>query len=187
MEGQAQCELNLSDVMKKSAMLIAHETWQNMHKRIDSIIKICMGFNNNVYEWNDYRSEAFIACYDAILSHSAFRPRNPNSKFTPPPDMIDDIDGITRMKIETYAYWYIYKRLFAMAHCEEINYHVHRTNGEYIQTLSNNEYRKRKKSLEQQGCMVRSTRTTYRFSELSSEKDGKIREYSPVFIKDDEV
>ena len=69
-----------------------------------------------------------------------------------------------KMQIETFAYWYLQKKIFgAAAKVNEVIYHIWK-DGVFQCTMDNSEFRKRKKSLQMRGCTFT---TSNLFSDLS--------------------
>lgn len=140
-----------------------------MSPLINHLIRKYIRFNN-VCEWDDYKNEALVGCVDAVIKFRTdyvSKSGNQNSK-------------ITRMKRQTFAYWFILKRLARISGADEYHYHLFDQDGFFCTTLSNTDYRKNKKKYEQKGFTARSIRSTLTFSELSSERgDGKSIEFVP--------
>lgn len=176
-----QKRTKLSDAEQQMIMATASDLYVSMKKMIDSIVNKFKNFSN-ANDWCDYQQEAFLACYDAALRHSPYRTREESdTSSTEDADGMDN-DGLSKMKLETFTYWFLLKKLSKLAkNGEEIVYHILKDN-DFVKTLNNNQYRKLKKSLEEGGYTVRSARTTLTFSELASEKDGKVVDFIPAAI-----
>ena len=170
-------------IMRRQAMEEAMELRNRMSRETNQIINKCIGLNS-VCDKDDYRQEAFLACYDAELKYDP----NHCTKASSNPDVDCNANendgepkGKTKMTKKTYGQWFMRKRIPKVAHCDEINYLVHNAKDHsYVKTIRNNEYRKNKRSLEARGFTVESKRAQYNFSDLSSVKDGEIREFVPT-------
>ena len=166
--------------------------YESMVKQIDRLANRCKCFSN-INEIGDYAQEAYIACSDATLRYSRYHKRKPDPQYVPTEITDEEIaeasklwditndEALSIMRMETYAHWYISKRLFRLATAEGIEYEIRDKDNNYITTMNNNEYRKNKKALTDKGCKANSYRPTKHFCELSSKTDnGGIREFEPA-------
>jgi hypothetical protein len=97
-----------------------------------------------------------------------------------PPEEIVQLK-VTVMKPETFAHWYISKAMDARADTKEIEFRIFDSEGEYVETLSNTEYRKRKRQILAAGYTVDSTKKTISFSEYDSRRGPDSRDrYEPA-------
>ncbi len=152
----------MREVANEAAVLLGQ-----MKRQVDSVTSKVVKYNA-AYEWEDYHQEAYLAVYDAVL------------RFSPLHAVTDrESQRTSQMQKQTFAQWFVQKRLFKMADLKEICFNVYDGNT-CIEILTNSEYRKRKKELESKGYTIRSTRNTYHFSELASNKEGKIIEFDPA-------
>jgi len=115
------------------------EEFKKMIPQIRSIIKKLSGFSN-AWEEQDYFQEAALAYLEAQQKYRKAAG-----------------GGRTKMQPQVYCQFRIKKRLQAMAsQSGEVVYNVYSPAGEFVRTLSNNEYRKKKKKLEFEGFLIRS-------------------------------
>ncbi len=176
--------------------------WQSLQKQIKYLCEKIIRFNSiNTVE--DYMHEAFLACYDAVCRYDSYVTKkkkehaadqkaigwskevlcDPGSS-SPAPYHITQIDNATQMinktimKIEVFAFWYIQKRFFKLADMKEVVFNIFTEDGEYIETLSNSEYRKKKKVLELRKCVI-STSNIFKSMDKpdSDEDEDSIQEF----------
>jgi len=150
----------------------AHLVWKSLQKQIRRLGEKIIRFNS-IYTMEDYVNEAFIACYDAVCRYDSYVTKKKKEHAiqqraigwsnevlddhegkSPLPFHITQIENGTQkvnktiMKIEVFTFWYIQKRFFRLADMDEVVFNVFSENLEYLETLSNSEYRKKKKDLE---------------------------------------
>ena len=129
----------------------ALELQDKMEKKIGKIIRSVIGYNR-AYEEEDYRQEAYAACFDAELKYRKFKKVISNSCQSFDADIrsfLNIIGGSTKMKKETFCFWFLQKRLYKMADLGEVLWDIFGDNGNYVETLTNKEFRQIKKSLDQ--------------------------------------
>jgi len=161
------------DSIKETAA-IGYELFILMQREIDALSNKISGFGR-AYERSDYRGEAYLACLEAAAKFCRHHIRK-----TDDPDAPVDYRSISKMQKKVYTYLHIKKKLYHMADVHEVDFDIYDKDERYIKRLSNTDYRKERKILKQQNCIVKSVRTTHSFSELTSVRDGKVTEYDPV-------
>lgn len=155
--------------------------WTKMKRAIDSIIKNCIGFRNGS-QWEDYENEAYLAVYDAVIRYFVGHKRRENVEYDLP-ECLDitpaELVRMSTMTEQVYAHWYVSKRLYKVAGEAEIEWNVSKDDI-YVETVNNAEYRKKKKFYEQNGYKALSSRKTYSFSELATDRNGRVVEFDPA-------
>jgi hypothetical protein len=173
----------------------AHLVWQSLQKQIKHLAEKIIRFNS-IYTIEDYINEAYLACYDAICRYDSYVKKKkkehavdkkaigwskevlgePGSR-SPLPFQITPIENSTQMinktimKIEVFAFWYILKRFFKLADMDEVVFNVFNEDEEYIETLSNSEYRKKKKELKSKKCIIRTSNIYRSLDRFNSDVD----------------
>ncbi len=115
-------------------------TYKKLLPQIRSIVKMLENFNNS-YETEDYFQEAFVACLEANKMYKKAI-----------------LSGRMKMQPEVFSLYRVKNHLFAMADTGEIAYEIYSPSGDYIKTMHNNEFRKTKKKLAEEGYSFRSVR-----------------------------
>lgn len=116
-------------------------TYKKLMPQIRGIVKSLENFNTS-YTEEDYFQEAFLACLEAKEKYKKIS----NNKRT-------------KMQPTVFAFMYIRKHLYTMAaDSNEVVYQVYSPTGEYLKTMMNNEYRKKKKKLSEEGCTFKTIR-----------------------------
>lgn len=62
----------------------------------------------------------------------------------------------SQMAIDVFAFWFIKKRLYQLADQDEVVFNIYNSDGEYLKTISNTEYRKEKVELGLKRCSAES-------------------------------
>ncbi len=116
----------------------AFELFQTMEfqKMVRKTILKVLPFNR-VYTFEDYHQESFIACLSAVEKFNRIHKSNNGNGA-----------GSNKMSLRTYAMWHVFKAIYKLADTGEVVWDVMDENGEYVETISNKEFRRRKKSLE---------------------------------------
>lgn len=181
--GDAEFEL---DADRRVFIEVANEVWMSIQRQIHTIVDVLEQTNPVVRERKDYLNEAFAACWEAVLKYRFLHSRKENVDYEIP-EFDDPIELIncTKMKLETFAHWFVSKKLQNMGRQDEVQINIRDKNNTFIDQMSNTEYRKKKRSLEEKGYTAQSTRSTIRFSELSTERDGKSIPYDPADVSYD--
>jgi len=142
--------------MEATGKDVGHEAfvlWEKMQPSIKKIVQKVLGYNGS-YELNDYLNESYIACVEALTKY-----RNGNN------DADYRLHSATlgnngSMKAETFAFWFIEKRIHKMADTGEVAWEVYDSSGNYKNTVFNGEYRRIKKNKEDKGYTFVSKRMT---------------------------
>lgn len=176
--------------------------WQSLQKQIKYLCEKIIRFNS-IYTIEDYMHEAFIACYDAVCRYDSYVSKkkkehainqrvigwgnevlcDSDSDLSVSYHILQIENGTqmfkkTIMKINVFAFWYIQKRFFKLADMKEVVFNVFTEDGEYIETLSNSEYRKKKKDIELKKCVI-STSNIFKSMDKpdSDENEDSIQEF----------
>ena len=119
-----------------------HNLFNKLQPQINRIINEIINYNNT-YTKEDYLQEAFLACLQAEKTYSKIREKIR-----------------TKMQLPVYCYWLIEKKLHRMADTGEVVFDIYSPEGEFVETLRNGQFRKKKRELEGKGFKIRSTRIT---------------------------
>ena len=150
--------------IKKRYSQEAYEVWKILQKQIHKIISKIINFNSS-YEFEDYLQEAFIACHKAVCYYNYFKENSENHRKKHIArrhgrSKLLVINGkhlkMTDMRIDVYAYWYVQKRLYKIADSGEVLFEIYSPDDSYIKTVSNSEYRRSRKKLQEEGCRFNS-------------------------------
>jgi|GEM_PF-823447 len=153
----------------------AMEVYEEVRCFIKKIIRNIKNYNT-CYEEEDYEQEAYLAVVLAVTKYNEFR------KFgTISIDSSEDVEAFQElkknpaMKLQTFTYWFLQKKLYKMADTGEVKFLVGNNGDEII--LSSEEYHKNRKKHKK----AKSFRIKYNFSELSFDNtDGTEKELEPV-------
>jgi len=118
-----------------------YELFTKLQPQIKKIINGIIDYN--IYTKEDYMQEAFLACLQAEKTYKRIKNKNR-----------------VKMQLPVFAYWFIQKKLYKMADTGEVVFEIYSPDGEFIETLKNGQFRKKKKELEKQGFKIRSNRIT---------------------------
>ncbi len=136
---------------------------------------------NRVCEEEDYWEEAYIAIHTGVIKYNKFR------KFSVEFDEQEDFEifqllqNNPSMKFETFAYWYLQKRLYRLADMGDVEFVVENENGEKTMITAEEYHKNRKKY----NGSARSVQKVYSFSELSCLNGGEEeRKYEPINYDD---
>lgn len=142
------------DTLSEEIWQKTHELYTSIEGNINKIINKVLNYNN-VLEFDDYKSIAYIACRDAILSYNAYLGTKDYSSISLVNEEVEEFQRLmkstTRMKLETFAYWYVMKRIYSEADCGIVRWRVFDSDGILKFDLSEQEWRKRKKKLLAEG------------------------------------
>lgn len=128
--------------------------YKKLMPQINSLIKKLANFDP-ACEAEDYMQEAILGLLEA------------KNKYRKAPN-----GARTRMQEEVYEYYHIANHLNKLASSSgDVAYEVFRADGEYIRTISNNEFRKKKRALAVDGYVVRPVRLVE--SLYRTDNDGK--------------
>jgi len=156
----------------------AEKVWNSLQKQIKHLAEKIIRFNSS-YTIEDYVNEAYLACYDAVCRYDSYvakkkkehavnqKAKGWNSEVlsnhncpSQPSYRIIQLEKATQvinktiMKIDVFAFWFVQKRFFKLADMNEVVFNVFSKDGEFIETLTNSEYRKKKKDLNARTCSV---------------------------------
>jgi hypothetical protein len=183
----------------------AHHVWRSLQKQIKRLGEKIIRFNS-IYSMEDYINEAFLACYDAVCRYDLYVTKkkkehavdqkavgwhkevlgDPDSNSSLP-YQITQIENATQMinktimKIDVFAFWYIQKRFFKLADMDEVVFNVFSGDEEYIETLSNSEYRKKKKDLQLKKSIIRTSNIFKSMDKPHSDEDeDNVQEFADL-------
>lgn len=159
----------------------ANKIWMQIQKQIHTIIDVLVETNPVVRSREDYLNDSLLACWEAVLKYRRLHSRKENVDYEIP-EFDDPIElmNCSKMKKTTFAHWFVSKRLQNMGKSDEVQINIRDRNNTVIDQMSNSEYRKKKRSLEKKGYTAQSCRSTIRFSELATERDGRSIPYDPA-------
>lgn len=161
----------------------ATEIYIEMLPEIDAIINKMMGFTH-IHEREDYRHQAWEAIRKGLLRYSPLYIATNRDKYLESGKQ--HWSGETVMTRKTYSQYYVRKELGKMADTKEVEYKIFSRRGEYITTLTNSEYRKKKQDIRAKGYSVRSFRTTLCFTDMAFKRmDGRDSEFEPIDMSDE--
>ena len=145
---------------------VGHEAfllWGKMQPSIKKIIKKVLGYNSS-YEFDDYLNEAYVACIEAL---SKYRNGNNDADYR----LLNATLSGKYMKEETFAFWFIEKRIYKMADVGEVTWAMYDPYGNYIDTIPNGEYRRIKRDKEDKGYAFVSKRITLNINNNYNDND----------------
>lgn len=132
----------------------AYELYMSMEKKINKIISKVLNYNK-ASEFDDYKSEAYAACHEAVLLYNAYLKTKDYSSISLINEEIEEFQRLTKsttkMKLETFSYWYIMKKIYSEADCGLVRWHIFDSDGILKNDLSEQEWRKHKKKLLAEG------------------------------------
>lgn len=142
--------LSLEEVVQEEA----YKLWLSMRRMILKVVRKVIKFNN-IYEEEDYVNEAYFAVLEAYVKYDRFHKYKECD-----PEMYEILSKKPSMKLQTYAYWYVQKRIYQMAQTGEVEFVDE--DGQVIQ--ASDFYRTRRKNKNKQ---IFSRKKVFTFSELS--------------------
>lgn len=131
-----------------------YKIWSDMKKIILKIIKKVKNFNN-IYEEEDYLNESYFAILEAYIKYDRFHKYKECDCET-----YEILSQKPAMKFQTYAYWYIQKKIYQMAKTGDIEFVDE--DGEIMQAK---DFYRNKKNVKNKKIFSR--KKVFTFSELS--------------------
>ena len=145
--------MNVSEVYEKTSTEIAEEAYRlysEMKDNIEKIVSKVKNFNR-AYEPADYFQEAYSACIQAQTDYCKYMKTGRTTTDTQVQEDLAEylslINGSTRMKLSTYAYWLVQKKVYNLADCNEIQWYIYDKEGVFKGTMLEKEFRKNKERL----------------------------------------
>jgi|SRR5208337_1881181 len=149
----SEFSMNVSEVYEKTNTEIAEEAYRlysDMKDKIEKMVDKVKNFNR-AYEPADYYQEAYSACIQAETDYCKYMKTDQMAADTEVQEDLAEylslINGSTKMKLSTYAYWLVQKKVYNLADCNEIQWYIYDKEGVFKGTMLEKEFRKHRKRL----------------------------------------
>lgn len=157
---------------------IALRYFEEMKFIISKIINQIKNYNRACEE-SDYWSEAFLAIQQGVIKYNKFRNFSVDFNEQEDFEIYLLLQNNPSMKFQTFAYWYLQKRLYKLADMGDVEFVVEMDGKEIA--ISSEEYHKNRKKYNGD---VKSVQKVYSFTELALINSDGEKEYEPVNYED---